>query len=354
MFLVIVDGLALLLLFLNVVLLAAVHARRVRQYFRTRRAKRFRARVEEVFDEFDPATRARAPGWLRAQIGEFDELERPIAATMLIERMKAASEEERAQTRDVLRDAGVLDSLTRSSSRGPAWRRALAIRTLGWIGADESVPALLERLTDRSRHVRESAVRALGQIAEPTALPSLAELFRSPGRVGPGVVYDALVAFGARAEPVFADGLGSHIASVRVASCFGIAAVSEPASARRLLEAPLGDEAAAVRTAAAESLGRMGGERLPEALARATHDEQATVRCAATSALGSFDDPSGVKLAADALLDPDRETAVRAGESLVRLTERPSAADAASQALQRTQGAWPVERALILAPLGAF
>ena len=177
MFLVIVDGLALLLLFLNVVLLAAVHARRVRQYFRTRRAKRFRARVEEVFDEFDPATRARAPGWLRAQIGEFDELERPIAATMLVERMKAASEEERAQTRDVLRDAGVLDSLTRSSSRGPAWRRALAIRTLGWIGADESVPALLERLTDRSRHVRESAVRALGQIAEPTALPSLAELF---------------------------------------------------------------------------------------------------------------------------------------------------------------------------------
>ena len=114
MFLVIVDGLALLLLFLNVVLLAAVHARRIRQYFRTRRAKRFRARVEEVFDEFDPATRARAPRWLRAQIGEFDELERPIAATMLVERMKAASEEERAQTRDVLRDAGVLDSLTRS------------------------------------------------------------------------------------------------------------------------------------------------------------------------------------------------------------------------------------------------
>ena len=44
--------------------------------------------------------------WLRTQIGTFDELERPIAATMLIERMKPASEEERLQTLAVLREAG--------------------------------------------------------------------------------------------------------------------------------------------------------------------------------------------------------------------------------------------------------
>ena len=346
------DGVALTFLFLNVLLLVAVHARRVRQYFRTRRAKRFQARVEEILAELDPATRVRDPQWLRTQLGGFDELQRPIAATMLIERMRPASEEERVQTLAVLREAGTVDSLTRASSRGWPWRRALAIRTLGWIGAEETVPVLIERLSDKNRYVRESAVRALGRIGDSRALPSLAELFRSPGRVGSGVVYDALVAFGPEAEPAFAHGLASEIASVRVASCFGVAVLSEPEGARRLLEPLLGDEVSPVRSAAAECLGQVGGERLPDALARATRDEQATVRSAATSALGSYDDPRGVEIATNALLDPDRDTAVRAGESLVRLARRPLAGEAAKQALRRAEAAWPVERALILAPLG--
>lgn len=307
------DGVALTFLFLNVLLLVAVHARRVRRYFRTRRAKQFQARVEEILAELDPATRARDPQWLRTQLGGFDELQRPIAATMLIERMRPASEEERVQTLAVLREAGTVDSLTRASSRGWPWRRALAIRTLGWIGAEETAPVLIERLSDKNRYVRESAVRALGRIGDSRALPSLAELFRSPGRVGSGVVYDALVAFGRDAEPVFAEGLASEIASVRIASCFGVAVLSEPERARRLLEPLLGDEASPVRSAAAECLGQVGGERLPDALTRATRDEQATVRSAATSALGSYDDPRGVEIATNAMLDPDRDTAVRAG-----------------------------------------
>lgn len=346
------DGVALTLLFLNVLVLVAVHARRVRQFFRSRRAKQFNTRVEEVLGEFDPATRARDPQWLRTQIGTFDELEQQVAATVLIERMKPASEEERAHALAALREAGAVASIARSTGRGLPWRRALAIRTLGWIGAEETVPLLIERLSDRNRYVRESAVRALGQIGDPLALPSLAELFRSTGPVGPGVVYDALVAFGPEAEPVFAGALGSEIASVRVASCFGVAALSEPDSARRLLEPLLEDGAAQVRSAAAECLGQVAGERLPDALAQATRDKQATVRSAATGALGSYDDPRGVELAVNALLDPDRDTAVRAGESLVRLSRRPHAGEAAGHALRREDAAWPVERALALSSLG--
>jgi HEAT repeat protein len=346
------DAVALTLLFLNVVVLVAVHARRMRQYFRTRRAKQFQARVEEILGELDPATRARDPQWLRTQIGEFDELEQQIAATMLIERTKPASEEERVHTLAVLREAGAVDSIARSTGRGLPWRRALAIRTLGWIGAEETVPLLIERLSDQNRYVRESAVRALGRIGDSRALPSLAELFRAPGRVGPGVVYDALVAFGPEAEPVFAGALGSEIASVRVASCFGVAVLSEPESARRLLEPLLGDGAEPVRSAAAESLGQVAGGRLPDALAQATRDERATVRSAATGALGSYDDPRAVKLAVNALLDPDRDTAVCAGESLVLLSRGPLAGEAARHALGREEAAWPVERALTLSSLG--
>ena len=346
------GAVALTLLFLNVLVLVAVHARRLRQHFRTRRAKRFHVRVEEILGELDPATRARDPRWLRTQIGRFDELERPIAATMLIERVKPASEEERLQTRAVLREAGAIDSLVRSAARGVPWRRALATRTLGWIGAEETIPVLIECLSDQNRYVRESAVRALGRIGDSVALPSLAELFRSPGRVGPGVVYDALVAFGAEGEPVFVDALDSEILSVRVASCFGVAGLSEPEHARRLLEPLLGDKAAVVRIAAAQSLGQIGGQRLPEALGHATRDEQTGVRSAATGALGSYDDPRGVTLAVNALLDPDREIAVRAGESLVRLSRGSLAGEAAGHALRQEASAWPVERALTLSSLG--
>jgi len=291
-------------------------------------------------------------GWLGAEIAALNELERPIAAVMLIERLRPASEEERTQSLAALREAGVVDSIARSAGGWMPWRRALAVRTLGWIGAEETVPVLIQRLADRNRYVRESAVRALGRIGDSRVLPSLAELFRTPGRVGSGVVYDALVAFGSDAEPVFVGALGSETASVRVASCFGVAALSESDSAQPLLQPLLGDRVPAVRSAAAEALGQVGGELLPDALAHASRDEQATVRSAATGALGAYDDPRSVELALHALLDSDRETAVRAAESLVRLSRRPWAGAAARQALVREEAAWPVERAFVLASLG--
>ena len=343
---------ALVLLLLNVFLLVAVHLRRLRQYARSRRQRAFRGHVEDVFAELDPTTSVRDPQWLGTQLSSFGELERPLAATVLIERLRPASEEERERALEVLREAGAVELIVRSTRRRLPWRRALAIRTLGWIGADEAVPVLIDRLSDRNRYVRESAVRALGRIVDSRALPFLGELFRSPGRTGSGVVYDALIAFGTEAEPVFAGALRSQIESVRVASCFGVAALSEPEVARGLLEPLLADSAAPVRSAAAESLGQVGGDLMPQALARASRDEQPTVRRAATGALGAYDDPRAVELALNALLDPDRDTAVRAGEALVRLSDRPHAAEAATQALRRSEAAWPVERALVFASLG--
>jgi HEAT repeat protein len=108
-----------------------------------------------------------------------------------------------------------------------------------------------------------------------------------------------------------------------------------------------------VRAAAAEGLGQVGGGTLPARLARASRDEVATVRVAATHALGFYDDPQAVELALNALLDPDRDTAVSAGESLVRLARRPATRAAAERALARSALVWPVERAVIMDSVGA-
>src|SRR5262249_10912314 len=157
-----------------------------------------------------PATRAHDPEWLRKQIARFDELERPVAATMLIERLKPASEDERRRTLEALREIGTTDALARSTPPRIPWRRALAIRTPGWVGAAETVPVGTDRALGAERRVRESAVRALGRSGSASAVSPLESLFRSPGRVGSGIVYDALVAYGRDGEPVFADGLGSE------------------------------------------------------------------------------------------------------------------------------------------------
>jgi HEAT repeat protein len=253
----------------------------------------------------------------------------------------------------VLREVGAVELLVRSAQSRIPWRRALALRALGWAGAEETVPMLIGRVGDRSRYVREVAVRALGRVGDPKALRLLGDLFRTPGRVAPGAVYDALVSFGPAAQPTFAGALRSEHESVRVAAGYGVAAVSGSDRARAELTPLLADPLPSVRAAAAEALGRVGGGPLPAALARASRDEVATVRVAATRALAVYDDPQAVEVALNALLDPDRDTAVAAGESLVRLAQRPATAAAAEDAIARSAEAWPVERALVMASVGA-
>ncbi len=344
----IADGIVGALFVLNLLLLVFVHARRMRESSRARRAKQFRTRFERLLADQGPGTSAAADS-VRRQLSHLNELERPVAASLVIEQLKVASPEERKLTLEWLREVGAIDTLLRSARRWAPWRRALAVRLLGLAGAEEAVPALVERLSDRSRYVREAAVRALGRIGDTRALSALTDLFSRPGRVAAGIVYEALLAFGSSSAQVFSEGLHSPDEHVRVPSVFGVGTVDP--GARPRLEPMLSDEAAAVRAAAAELLGRIGGTDVTPELARAARDEERSVRRAAVSALASYDHPKAVQLAQSALDDPDRDTAVRAGETLVRLSRLPRVGAIAQTAVAERE-TWPIERARILASLG--
>jgi len=343
-------AIVVVLLLANVALFLFVYARRLRELVRARRAARFELEAEQMLNELTSG--AHDPERLRARIRSLDELERPIAATMLLERLGPASTAERAAVLDALRETGAIDVLVRSLRRREPWRRALAARTLGQVGATDAVPALIERLDDSSRYVREAAVRALGRIGDERALPVLADLFLNPGRVGAGIVYEALLALGDHAEPVFREGLSSATESVRVTSCFGVAAALEPEAARLELERMLADPAGEVRAAACETLGRVPGVTAPDALEQAARDLVPSVRRAAVSALASYDDPRSLPFLLSALDDPERDVALRAGEALVRLARLPAAGGRARAAIEDTE-AWPLETALVLESLGA-
>jgi hypothetical protein len=104
-------------------------------------------------------------------LDRLNELERPIAASIMIERLEAASPDEREQTLEWLRQVGA-------------------------------------------------------------------------GRVGAGVVYEALLGFGPAAAQVLSESLYSPNEHVRVRSVFGVGAALEPAVARSRLVRTLGDESA--------------------------------------------------------------------------------------------------------------
>jgi HEAT repeat protein len=339
-----VDVVVGVLLFLNLLLLTLVHARRLRLASRRKRAERFRTRLEELLADQDLSEVAK-------RVRSFNELERPIAADFMIERLRTASPEERERTLAWLREIGAIDVLLRSAGRWQPWRRALAIRTLGLAGATEAVPLLIERLSDRSRYVREATVRALGRIGDQRALPVLSDLFAEPGDAGAGIVYEAVLAFGTDAAPVFDEGLRTPNEHVRVASVFGLGSVLEPRAAAEQAERMLSDRSPLVRATAAQMLEHVGSGAVPAGLVRAAHDEQSSVRRAAVSALAGYDDPEALQLALHALDDPDRDAAIRAGETLVRLGSRPRVGADARRAVETTD-AWPLERARVLASLG--
>jgi HEAT repeat protein len=272
---------------------------------------------------------------------------------MLIDRLRPAAPETRARIREVLRLTGALELVLRGMDRRSPWRRALAVRTLGFLGEEQAVPVVLDHLSDRNRYVREAAVRALGRIGDRRALLPLELIFLDPKRnVSSGFVYEALGAFGEEAAPVFRQGLTSPDQAIRVASCFGIAAAVAAEPARTLLATMLDDRAASVRTAALAALGRIGGTQVPPELARLTRDEQHPVRRAAATSLGAYDDEQALEILLGVLDDPDRDTVIRAGESLLRLGRLPGVGAQARSAIAARDD-WPLLRARTLESLGA-
>ena len=347
------DITVLVLLLCNLLLFVGVYARRARESLRLRRKERFRARFEPIIARIEAGTPPQIED-LRRELFALDELQRPLAAMVLLERLRPATEDEREQLLELARECGATELLLRASGRQPPWRRALAIRTLGWLGEEGALPALLDHCNDRNRHVRDTSVRALGRIGDRRALPSLEQIFLDPERkVAAGFVYEALIAFGEDAAPVFRKGLVSDDEQIRVASCFGADATSPPEQASVLLEQMLADHSPMVRSAALQVLSRIGGDVVPELLARCARDDEQSVRRSAASALGAYDDTRAIEILHEALADPDRDTVIRAGESLVHLNVRPGVARLPRDPIADGE-TWPLERARVLASLDAI
>ena len=352
-----VGWIFLLLLVINLLLFSLlVGLREQWTFFRHRRARvrdRLLPVVERVVQGDDSHL---AVEELRPLIATFGRQERPVAAWLLLDLTQDADEATRARVRDVLIESGAVELAERSTRRRMPWRRALACEMLGTIGADRSVPVLVERLEDPRGEVRMAAARALAAIGSPAAAPPLISLFLERKAIPTGVAYDALRALGAAGAEGFRRGLASSDATVRVASCFGVAASADDegkeVARERLASLLAEDDNDRVRTAAAKAIGVVGGTTPPDQLIEAARDAEVRVRRAAVGALGSFDDPTTVNVLVAGTEDGDREIALRAAEALLALGGRPGAGAAARTALASSR-AWSVDYARTVSELAA-
>ena len=339
-----------------VFMMALVVARHVEWARAARHRARVQAELGPVFARFlESDDHARLAEELRPAFLRMNAAERPVAAVRVTELMGDVSPWQKEQLRSTFEQSGIVELGERGTRRRSPWRRALACEMLGKIGTSRSVPVLLARLDDRRPEVRMAAVRALGDIRSPDAVPALSAAFLE-GRTAPtNVVGDAMRRISGEAVgPTFERGVALPDPIIRIAACFGLGATAgtHGAAVHRLAEVLASDSDPRVRSAAASALGLAGGGDAPAALIAATADSDDRVRRSAVKALGRFDDPTSTDALDERTEDEDREVAIRSAEALHALAKRPRAGEAARARLE-SSSAWAVDYARTIAEVSA-
>jgi HEAT repeat protein len=209
--------------------------------------------------------------------------------------MTALTKEQRDQLPAILAAMGpsTIPTLIRHLGDSHEHIRAVSAGALGQLRARDAVATLAAMVSDASDLVRSSAVEALGAIAADGARADRSRLVRMPLHRGVRRL------FGGRSAVIHdSDTTAIALAAIRRA---------------------LGDELAAIRTAAATALGRAGlaATDSAELLATLLRDSDETVRCHAAEALGHVGGASELLLAA--LEDPAAPVRAAAARGLASL-----------------------------------
>jgi HEAT repeat protein len=251
-------------------------------------------------------------------------------------------------------DLGITDRHIDTLRNHRSWeRRAMAAERLGRIGSARAVFPLLAAVRDvkdEDEDVRGAAIRALGRIRDPAAIPELIGALGNPAAAIPQRIAEILVQFGddavgplcgeirdpdsevrrmwaaeilgwignpAAAIPLI-DALGDVNPEVRAKAAGALGKFREARAIDRLLEMLLSDPIPFVRTRVAQALGAIGHPRVVDHLVQVLNDPEWWVRIRAIEALEQIGGESAGVLVA-ALEDQDAEVRRRAATALERM-----------------------------------
>jgi HEAT repeat protein len=172
--------------------------------------------------------------------------------------------------------------------------------------------------------VRATSARALGRSGDQEAASDL--IAACGDGVPPGVAAQALLDLGQQAMPWLVSGVAARHAAVRETACrvIGLAGADGDAEVVSALErAATADDAVAVRVAACDALGRVGGREAALAVVGATGDSEAAVRRAACDAATRLAAPELAGAVVRALDDRSAEVRRAAARAAVVLGASP-------------------------------
>ena len=153
-------------------------------------------------------------------------------------------------------------------------RRYVAAWALGEIGASEGVPFLLGALDDPNQEVRRYATRALIKLNRSAVAPLIAHLQKASGESAAG----AIRALGDIADPTALDVLLAQAAGSQRAEAYLALGKLRSPRAEAVLIKGLSDSDWQARMNAAMALGPLGGPPAAAALSKTLNDEVHVVR----------------------------------------------------------------------------
>jgi HEAT repeat protein len=229
-----------------------------------------------------------------------DGLEARVFADLLVHYSQQLRGESDARISAYFEAAGVVDGKLRQLRSRREKARVEAAFGLGDLATVRVVPDLMRALDDRSWDVRAAAVRSLGRLGAVDSVEALVARSAN-GQVSSAVVGLALLEVGPSALPHLVDLLDHPDSHVR-AGAIRLVGLLGSAGEAAALPARLRDPSAEVRAAAAGALGRLGVEDGRDVLIALLDDRVPFVRAAAAHALGQI----GGDSAAQALLQVAR------------------------------------------------
>lgn len=209
------------------------------------------------------------------------------------------------------------------------------VAKLTGVKESDAVSSILSALADHNVNVRTAAVRALGRLATPVAVPALVDMLSDPDSEVREEAIEALEATkDIRAVPGLTSALSDTDPTVRTAAAQALGLLAHLPSVVATLVGLLTNPDAAMRRVAIEALEDTKGEGVAQSLISALSDEDPHVRYVATRALRHrLQEPTEdavVPAFIHALRDNDTEVRRAAQQALIAAGDRtlPSVFDA--------------------------
>jgi HEAT repeat protein len=218
----------------------------------------------------------------------------------------------------IIRDRAALGALLVGVRDPDPGTRRIAMQIIAGRSEPEAARARVDGLADPDPTVRAVALQGLARVPEHGAVDLVLRLRDDPAAEVRAAVANALVVCARRPEEAV-TGLRQLLAdpepAVRVHAAVALRRAASDAQALNVLVELARSPDPAARISAVAALGELGGE--PEVVRSALGDEDAAVRRAAATALGSFPEPSVEHLLV-ALGDEDAAVRQAAAAALAR------------------------------------